>query len=327
MLFLWSQNLGEASAIDVLPLLLFVVAVTAIVLGVLALVFRDARRAALIVTPAVIGLLMFGHVANLIRPMHVKTVLQLAGWGVLVVVGVIAAVRIREMTLRRVNGILDGLSALLVAVALVTIVPAQITAATAAPAPAPAIEAGPSAPTRAARDVYYLVLDRYGSDRALSLRFGVENDITPWLADHGFRVLSDSHANYVKTSMSIASTLNMTHLTDLAARMGKDSPDHRPLFNMLQDSAVVRQFKELGYRYLHIGSYYSETRTDAAADRNLSSAGRRTSARPCSTRPRCPRCSSGSTSARAPCSIAPTRMACSTGTRSARSATPRDPSS
>ena len=272
MLFLWSQNLGEASASDVLPLLLLVVALTAVVFGVLALVFRDARRAALIVTPAVIGLLVFGHVAHLIRPMHVKPLLQLAGWSVLVAVGIVAAIRLGESTLRRVNGLLDALSVVLVVVALVTIVPAQIMAATAAPvvpAPAPAIQAGPSAPVRAARDVYYLVLDRYGSDRALNLRFGVQNDLTPWLSEHGFRVLTDSHANYVKTSMSLASTLNMTHLTDLAAGMGADSADHKPIFKMLQDSAVVRQFKELGYRYLHIGSFYGETRTDSAADRNL----------------------------------------------------------
>ena len=271
-LFLWSQNLGEASASDVLPLLLLVVAVTAVVFGVLALVFRDARRAALIVTPAVIGLLMFGHVSNLVRPMHVKPLFQLAGWGVLVALGVVAAIRLGESTLRRVNGLLDGLSVVFVVVALVTIVPAQITAATAttaAPASAPAIQAGPSAPVRPARDVYYLILDRYGSDRALNLRFGVHNDLTTWLSEHGFRVLSQSHANYVKTSMSLASTLNMTHLTALAARMGTDSADHKPIFKMLQDSAVVRQFKELGYRYLHIGSYYSETRTDSAADRNL----------------------------------------------------------
>ena len=117
--------------------------------------------------------------------------------------------------------------------------------------------------------MYYLVLDRYGSDSALSLRFGVDNDLTPWLSDHGFRVLPDSHANYVKTSMSLASTLNMTHLIDLAARMGADSEDHGPVFRMLQDSAVARQFKALGYHYLHVGSCYGETRTDSAADRNL----------------------------------------------------------
>ncbi len=269
ILFLWSQNLGETSSSDVLPLLLQVTAVTTIVFGALALVFRDARRAALIVTPAVIGLLMYGHVANLVRPAHVRPLLQLGAWAALVALGAVAALRLRESSLRRVNGVLDGLSVVLVGVTLVTIVPAQIAAATATPGEAPAVEAGSSATTRPARDVYYLVLDRYGSDRALSLRFGVDNDLTPWLSDHGFRVLPDSHANYVKTSMSLASTLNMTHLVDLAARMGAGSEDHGPVFRMLQDSAIVRQFKAMGYDYLHVGSYYGETRTDSAADRNL----------------------------------------------------------
>jgi hypothetical protein len=213
---------------------------------------------------------MYGHVAELVRPLHVRPVLQLAGWAGLVALGVVAALFLREPLLRRLNGFLNGISAILVLVLLVMIVPAEVTAAAATPSPAP--QAGPTgsgSPRGPLRDVYYLVLDRYGSDRALSLRFGVDNDLTPWLSDHGFRVLPDSHANYVKTSLSMASTLNMTHLLDLAARMGQGSDDHQPLFAMLQDSRVVQQFKALGYRYLHLGTYYGPTRSDVAADRNL----------------------------------------------------------
>ena len=198
--------------------------------------------------------------------MHVKPLLQLAGWSVLVALGVVAAIRLGESTLRRVNGLLDGLERRARRGGARHDRPGADHSGNrhpVVPAPAPAIQAGPSAPVRAARDVYYLVLDRYGSDRALNLRFGVQNDLTPWLSEHGFRVLPDSHANYVKTSMSLASTLNMTHLTALAAGMGADSADHKPIFKMLQDSAVVRQLKELGYRYLHIGSFYGETRTDS----------------------------------------------------------------
>ncbi|HEX5829219.1 MAG TPA: sulfatase-like hydrolase/transferase, partial [Candidatus Limnocylindrales bacterium] len=127
----------------------------------------------------------------------------------------------------------------------------------------------PGVAERPLRDVYYLVLDRYGSDRSLSLWLDVENDLTAWLTDRDFRVLPDSAANYVKTALSMASTLNMTYLDDLAARMGPDSDDHAPVFSMLQDSAVVRQFKSLGYTYHHIGSWFGPTKTDSAADRNL----------------------------------------------------------
>jgi hypothetical protein len=268
VLFLWSQNVGEANPADVLPLVGVAVAVAAAATAVLTLVFRDARRAALVVTPVIIGLLMYGHVANLVHAFHVRPLIQQAGWLALAGLGFVAASRLDDARLRQVSTVLDRVGALLIVITLVIIVPFEVSAAgraTAAPPPATAATAS----TRSLRDVYYLVLDRYGSDRALKLRFGIDNDITPWLVEHGFRVLSDSHANYVKTSMSLASTLSMSHLTDLAARMGKDSSNHRPIFSLLKNSAVVRQFRALGYRYLHIGTHFEPTQTDEAADRNL----------------------------------------------------------
>ncbi len=269
VLFLWSQNLGEADSADVLPLVALALIGTAIPFAILGLLLHDARRAALVVTPIVVGLLMYGHVANLLAPAHVRGLIQQAGWVGLVGLGIVAGLRLGEARLRQVTAGLDRLSAVLVIVVLVVIVPSQVAAATMARPPAPPPPSDGAGPERPLRDVYYLVLDRYGSDRALSLRFGVENDLTSWLTGRGFRVLPDSHSNYVKTSLSMASTLNMTHLTDLAARMGKDSDDHAPLFAMLKASRVVQQFKALGYRYLHIGSYYSPTRSDPAADSNL----------------------------------------------------------
>jgi hypothetical protein len=37
----------------------------------------------------------------------------------------------------------------------------------------------------------------------------------------------------------------------------------------MQDSLVARQFKTLGYRYFHIGSWWSPNANDVAADVNL----------------------------------------------------------
>ncbi|HEY3335694.1 MAG TPA: hypothetical protein VGK16_10730 [Candidatus Limnocylindrales bacterium] len=268
VLFLWSQNLGEAGAGDVLPLAVAAAAVAAGATLILGLLFRDLRRAALVVTPVVVGLLMYGHLANLLHPVHVRPILQQAGWVALVVLGVVAAIRLGESRVARLTWVLDRVAAVLVVVVLVQIVPSQLAAMTEAH-PEASAAAVPGAPDRPLRDVYYLILDRYGSDRAMSLRFGVTNDLTPWLTQQGFTVLADSNANYVKTTMSLASTLNMTHLVDLAARMGKDNADHAPIFSMLQNTAVARQFKALGYTYLHLGSWYSPTQTDTLADRNL----------------------------------------------------------
>lgn len=268
VLFLWSQNLGETNAGDVLPILLLVLGVTALAMGVLTLVFRDARRAALIVAPVVVAILVYGHAATLIKPLHLRPLLQQAGWALLIVLGIVAAIRLRESQVRRATWILDRVAALLVIVALVLIVPFQANAVLSARSSS-ATPTVPGIPDRPLRDVYYLVLDRYGSDWALKDRFGADNDLLPWLADHGFRVLSDSHANYVKTTLSMASTLNMTLLDDLAARMGVDSSDHAPVYEMLQDPLVARQFKSLGYDYIHLGSWYGPTQADSGADRNL----------------------------------------------------------
>ncbi len=268
VLFLWSQNLGETNAGDVLPILVLVLAVTALAMAVLTLVFRDARRAALIVAPIVVAILVYGHVANLVKPIHLRPLLQQAGWALLIVLGIVAAIRLRDAQVRRATWILDRMAAVLVIVALVIIVPFQANVALSARL-SPSTATVPGIPDRPLRDVYYLVLDRYGSDWALKDRFGADNDLLPWLADHGFRVLHDSHANYVKTTLSMASTLNMTHLADLAARVGVESSDHAPVYDMLHDSLVARQFKSLGYDYLHLGSWYGPTRTDAGADRNL----------------------------------------------------------
>jgi hypothetical protein len=116
------------------------------------------------------------------------------------------------------------------------------------------------------------VFDRYASDRAIELQFGVRNELTPWLREQGFEVLDDSHANYVATSLSMTTTLNMAHLEDVTGPVGSGAVFRERVFAGLQSSRTVRQFKALGYRYHHIGSWWDPTRTDAAADVNYNAA-------------------------------------------------------
>ena len=66
VLFLWSQNLGETDPRQVLSRSLGIVLGAALVTIVLGLLFRDRRRGALVATPLVVGLLMYGHAAHLV---------------------------------------------------------------------------------------------------------------------------------------------------------------------------------------------------------------------------------------------------------------------
>ncbi len=64
VLFLWSQNVAEADPADVVVPLLATTGVAAILTVLLGLVFRDVRRAAVLLTPIVVGLLVYGHAAR-----------------------------------------------------------------------------------------------------------------------------------------------------------------------------------------------------------------------------------------------------------------------
>lgn len=267
MLFLWSQNLGETDPRQVVVPLLTVVLGATLLTIILGLVFRDRRRGALVASALVLGLLMYGHAAHIVARIHVPGFLQQAGWVALVVIAVIAAIRLDERWLARLDTALDRVAAILVAVTLVLIVPFQVSAVSGAGS-TPRTQPAATTTTAPMRDVYWLVFDRYGSDRSLKLRYGIDNDLTDWLEDHDFKVLGDSHANYIRTVLSLSTTLQMATLDELAEAEGPESSDVKPVNAQLQDPLVARQFKALGYRYHHVGGAWAPTRVDSGADVN-----------------------------------------------------------
>jgi hypothetical protein len=120
------------------------------------------------------------------------------------------------------------------------------------------------------RDIYFLVFDRYGSADALERRFGItDNDLYGWLAERGFEVPANSHANYRATDFSLAATLNMQYLDNLTEEIGRVSDDRTPAHEMIRDHEVGRFLKSQGYRYYQIGSWFGPTRSIAIADENL----------------------------------------------------------
>jgi hypothetical protein len=254
-----------------LPLVVLVVG-AAVLTWVLGRVLGDVRRGALIVTPLAVGLLMYGHVARYASGLGVPALVQQVGWAALVLLAGIAAVRLDIGRIIQIDRFLTRLAAVLIVVTLVLIVPfqAQAVANRGTSQAFPTRGAETSAPKR---DVYWLIFDRYGSDRSLDMLYGIENDLTPWLREQGFTVLDDSHANYVRTALSVMTTLNMSHLADIEGLPGPDSSDLQPVYDLTQDSLVARQFKELGYRYFHIGSWWAGTRQDRGADVSMNVGG------------------------------------------------------
>jgi hypothetical protein len=116
------------------------------------------------------------------------------------------------------------------------------------------------APQAGSRDIYYVVLDGFG--RADTLRTDYDLDLGPFVAflrSKGFYVPDRAHSNYSQTFLSLASTLNMNYLDDVAFAIGTSSRDRRPLAHLIRNNALMNIAHHAGYEVVAIGSDYMAT--------------------------------------------------------------------
>jgi hypothetical protein len=248
-------------------------------MGVAALVFRSARRGAVVASALVIVFFGYGHVAEALAGIGATDRVLLLGCAAVIVATVVYAARART-TLPSLTAGLNVAAIALVLLISATIVPyeaarsgrgAASAAVAVARAMAPAAVRAPAADQVDRQpDIYFLVFDRYGSADAIERRFGLtDNPLYGWLADRGFQVPAHSHANYRATDFSLAATLNMQYLDNLTTDVGRTSGDRTPAQAMIRDHAVGAFLKAEGYRYYQLGSWFGPTRSIPIADENL----------------------------------------------------------
>jgi len=98
-----------------------------------------------------------------------------------------------------------------------------------------------------APDVYFIVLDAYGRADVLQEIFGLDNsEFIRELENMGFYVVPCSQSNYARTRLSVASTLNMDYIQNLAPDLQADEISFwvKPY---LLNGRVRTLFEELGY--------------------------------------------------------------------------------
>ena len=89
--------------------------------------------------------------------------------------------------------------------------------------------------------------------------------LVTFLKDRGFYVADASRSNYSQTYLSLASTLNMNYLDDVAAVM-RNSRDRRPLDYLIQNNALMQAARKAGYQVVGISSDYLVTERWDGAD-------------------------------------------------------------
>jgi hypothetical protein len=266
VLFLWSHNLDQGVTLSQsLTALALAMVFSVVVLCLLRLLLKDWSRSAVAASVMTILFLNLGRVGDLLDvdggPVEALIVAELL---IISLVAIVAVWKMRPPeTLTRT---LNVIGVLLVVLNVVPIVAAQradvdefrFSSVT---------ESLDRSASGQQRDVYYLIFDRYAGSETLSDIYEFDNSgFYDWLSAHGFYVVEDALANYPGTSHSLASSLNMSYLDDLAEAQGMDSSAWTPIRHTLEDSAVARTFKAMGYRYEHIGSWWSPTAADPTAD-------------------------------------------------------------
>jgi hypothetical protein len=266
ILLLFAENQAEVPLGEVVEPIVGAALAVCLITLVAGIVLRDLRRGAIIASALALVWFTFYQVALVVRPLGILPTVQVALSLGIVMLCVYITARARPATVERLTIGIDAVALVLVSLTLVNIVPYQLAHPVAAGTAVNTL-ARPS-PAPGARDIYFFVFDRYGDREALSVMAGVDNDLPGWLEQQGFEVAMDAHANYGRTNLSLAATLNMTYLDHLAAEVGPDSSDPRPSYDMIQDHAVGRFLQEHGYRYINVGNWYGPTKSIRMADEN-----------------------------------------------------------
>ncbi len=97
-------------------------------------------------------------------------------------------------------------------------------------------------------NVYLFVLDSYGRGDLLQQAYGFDNsEFLSGLEQRGFYIAECSQSNYVRTEISMASSLNMQYLPELSDKFTPDSTSRRLLWDSLKHNAVRYNFQSMGY--------------------------------------------------------------------------------
>lgn len=228
----------------------------AVLLTALTFGLKGAKRAAVVSSILLFVLFSFRHVlvllSDLIGPLCSTFI-----WLILFVLSISLSLRIkgdfREPT-RIMN--LVSLAVLLMSAAGVVVNETQRYCAwqaiVAKQAPLEPIKTG--SPGRIFPDIYYIILDGYSRpDVMLEAYKHDAGQFVSSLKQEGFFIAPDSRCNYCMTAPSLASSLNLRHLTDIPELLGKAYNNYGPLVQLLRENQLVTALRSAGYSYVHLG--------------------------------------------------------------------------
>jgi len=260
----------------ILPTLLIVTSASLLWI-LLSFIFKNNRKAGLVVSLGLVLFFSYGHLFNVLGSNFIKLsmsyqhILLASSFLILFVVGVYYFIK----TKRKLDNITTIVN--IMAVSLIAISVANI--GTYALETNYSLDGGdavleniviPMANAENLPNIYYLILDEYAGSEIIKDVYGYDNqEFIRSLNERGFYVASNAHSNYATTFLSVTSTLNMEYLNSLTNEVGISSKDRKLTTEMFDYNKVMQILKSNGYTIVSFSiSSFSPMKL---ADRNLCS--------------------------------------------------------
>jgi phosphoglycerol transferase MdoB-like AlkP superfamily enzyme len=263
VLALLAENIGEVKLEAGWRPLGICIACAGVLFVLLRLLLRDWHRAAFLSTLWMVLFFSYGHIHILLTEKLEDfnfTPWLLFAWLVLAILAVVWAIKKSPSSAVTLNVIALGL----VVTTLVQIWPGlekrTVSALGAKNAPVQELSRPQNAP-----DVYYFILDSYGRGDLLEQAYGYNNsEFLNALRERGFYVAECSQSNYVRTEISVTSTLNLSYLQGLDPAFDPESTRRRVLWDSFKHSAARYNFESMGYKTIAFATGFAWSEFDDA---------------------------------------------------------------
>ena len=275
VLDLFSRGVGYIPFWEtLLPTAIVLIFTFLLLLGARA-IFKDSKKAGLAISAFLILFFSYGsvhygmHEHGMFGSVVIRSLILLIAWGALFIVAAYVVAKIQsQSSLHNLTRIFNIMGITLILISSVRTATQEIRIIARAQAPRADIEiethGSGSGRAKSLPDIYYIIFDTYADADTLKNVYGYDNsEFLEYLTGKGFYVASKSYANYAKTVLSLASSLNMEYIDFPPDMIGE-----APLHHMIKDNRVWRFLKSRGYKYIHLGAWYEATRRNKFADIN-----------------------------------------------------------
>ncbi|MCF7811857.1 hypothetical protein K9N50_12825 [bacterium] len=274
IIFLYTNNISEMSAADIPAPALVVIAMTFLIWLVLTKILHDPVRAGVLTTVLLLLFFLYGYLYDALKYTYIGGIrigrhrYLLPVYFILFVLFLFRGVKTKHVSI--LASFFNVSTTTLVALSIISLITYQINQGSISihnselEAKASMTKADS---TSVFPDIYYIIPDGYANELTLGKYYGFDNsEFIDFLSDKGFYIASESASNFAHTRLSLASSLNMEYINDVATAIIKKEVKEEVLSKITRQSNVTEFLKSIGYKFVLIRSGSGPTDRNRHAD-------------------------------------------------------------